>query len=119
MKNLLEVVKNHTKDLQKKNTKSFNTNDWLLDNLLNKTYERNEVINMIIVGRIKHLNIDVDKLSKDELDKLINKLYKTSKNGLDTSVSDSNNNSSFSYNKKYEGYRLVKSGSQLSIEQVK
>lgn len=119
MKNLLEVVQNRTKDLQKKQTKSFNTNDWLLDNLLNKKVERSEVINMIIVSRIKHLGIDVDKLNESELDKLIKKLYKTSKNGLDTSVSDSNNNSSFSYNKKYDGYRLVKTGGKIGIEQVK
>lgn len=119
MKNLLAIVQDRTKDLSKKQSKSFNTNDWLIENLVDKTIERSEVINMIIVDRIKHQNIDVDKLSKDELDKLIQETYKTSKNGLDTSVSDSNNNSSFSYNKKYEDYKLIKTGSKLTIKKVK
>lgn len=119
MKNLLEVVQNRTKDLAKSNRTSFNTNDWLLANLLDKEYERSEVINMIIVARIQHGNHDVDKMTEAELDKLVKSLFKTSKNGLDTSVSDSNNNSSFSYNPKYDDYKLIKNGSKLTIKKRK
>lgn len=115
MKNLLEVVKGRTQELSKKSTKSFNTNDWLLENLLDREVERHEVINEIIVARIKHSNIDIEKMEDEERGELIDKLYKTSKNGLDTSVSDSNNNSSFSYNEKYNDYKLIKNGSKISI----
>lgn len=120
MKNLLDVVSSRTKELNSsKKTSTFNTNDFLLETILNKKMERKEVINLIIVKRIELSEIDTDKLNDKELKTLIDKFYKTSKNGLDTSVSDSNNNSSFSYNTKYEDYKLVKSGSSLEIKKVK
>ena len=115
MSNLLNVVRNRTKDLNKKQSSAFNTNDWMLENLVGKSIERREVIDMIIVARIQHQEIDTEKMKAEELDALIDKLYKTSKNGLDTSVSDSNNNSAFSYNQKYEDYKLVKKGSKIGI----
>lgn len=117
--NLFDVVRNRTQDMNKKSKSAFNTNDWLVENLVDKTFERSEVINMIIVARIEHLGHDTDKMSKEDLGKLIDSLYKTSKNGLDTSVSDSNNNSSFSYNPKYSDYKLVKTGSKLTVKKVK
>lgn len=115
MKNLLEVVKGRTQELNKKQSKSFNTNDWLLDNLLDREVERHEVINEIIVARIEHGGYKIDDMKEDERGELIDKLFKTSKNGLDTSVSDSNNNSSFSYNPKYDGYELIKNGSKIKV----
>lgn len=115
MKNLMNIVQSTTKNLATAQKKSFNTNDWLLENLLNKSVNRHEVINMIIVARIKHEGIDTDKLQAAELEKLIKRLYKTSKNGLDTSVSDSNNNSAFSYNERYRDYKLIKSAGNISV----
>lgn len=115
MQNLLKVVQSTTQSLAKKQKQSFNTNDWLLANLLNKEVDRQEAINMLIVARIEHANIKAEELSKPELEQLIKQLYKTSKNGLDTSVSDSNNNSSFSYNQKYADYKLIKRNNMLSI----
>lgn len=121
MSNLLNVVRNRTKDLNKKQSSAFNTNDWMLENLVGKSIERREVIDMIIVARIEHtIGVsEFEKLDDKAKGAMIDKLYKTSKNGLDTSVSDSNNNSAFSYNKKYEGYKLVKSGSKIGIQKVK
>lgn len=117
--NLFQVVQNRTKDLSKKQSNTFNTNDWLVENLVGKSVERHEVINMIIEARFNHLGYKVEDFSEEELNKTIDALYKTSKNGLDTSVSDSNNNSSFSYNPKYDGYKLIKKGNMISIEKVK
>lgn len=116
---MLEVVKQRTQDLSKKSTTSFNTNDFLLELLLNKEMDRRDVIDHIIVKRIEHNNIDFESLNDKDKDELIQKLFKTSKNGLDTSVSDSNNNSSFSYNSKYDNYKLIKKGSTLKIVEVK
>lgn len=120
MRNLQELIAKRSETLSKNSRSSFNTNDFLLETLLNKTMERSDVINLIIEERLKRSNVDLDKVKADELNSLIDKLYKTSKNGLDTSVSDSQNNSSFSYNESYDGYKLIKKGSTLSIiEDVK
>jgi hypothetical protein len=99
MKNLLDKVREATKANMTKERKSFNTNDWIDQNLENdKWYKRHDVINMLIVARLEHEGIDEN--AKD-FDKHVQRLYKTSKNGLDTSVSDSNNNSSYNYNERY------------------
>lgn len=113
--NLLELIKTRTNELKNDSKSKFNTNDYLLEILLNKKIERTDVIDMIISKRLELMNLDLEKMKKDELNELIDKLFKTSKNGLDTSVSDSNNNSSFSYNDRFKDYKLIKSGSTLSI----
>jgi len=118
MKNLLELIKTRTNELSNDSKSKFNTNDHLIDILLNKKIERSDVIDILISKRLEFMNLDLDKMDKDELNNLIDKLYKTSKNGLDTSVSDSNNNSSFSYNDRYNDYKLIKSGSILSIVKI-
>lgn len=121
MKNLLNVVKERTQDLNKSNKTKFNTNDFLLEILLNKKILRNEVIQIITSKRLEllgHTEETLSKMKEDELNDLIQKLYKTSKNGLDTSVSDSNNNSSFSYNPSYSDYKLIKDGSYLEIKKI-
>lgn len=115
MKGLLEVIKKRTEAISTSNRSSFNTNDFLLETLLNKELDRSDVIDIIIAKRIEIAGTDVTKMKSEELDELIVKLYKTSKNGLDTAVSDSQNNSSFSYNTRYDGYKLIKKGSKLSI----
>lgn len=115
MKNLLDSVRNRTKELSKKNSSKFNTNDFILDLLLNKKMNRSDVIDHIIVKRLELSNIKESDLN----DEIIDKFYKTSKNGLDTSVSDSNNNSSFSYNERFKDYKLIKDGSTLEIKKMK
>jgi hypothetical protein len=120
MKNLLDLVSVRTKELNSsKKSSTFNTNDFLLETILDKKMERKQVINLIIVKRIEMSETDIDKLNDKDLKVLIDKYYKTSKNGLDTSVSDSNNNSSFSYNIRYEDYKLLKTGSFLEIVKIK
>lgn len=118
MRNLQELIAKRSETLSKNSRSSFNTNDFLLEVLLNKTIDRADVINLIIEERVKRSGTDVSKLKETELNEMIDKLYKTSKNGLDTAVSDSQNNSSFSYNENYEGYKLIKKGSTLSIVKV-
>lgn len=119
MRNLLEQIKTRTNQLSKDNRSKFNTNDFLLEVLLNKTIERNDVIDLIIAKRIEVGGFDIETMKPKEVEELIDKLFKTSKNGLDTSVSDSQNNSSFSYNERYEDYSLIKTGSKLSIVKSK
>ena len=116
MKNLLEQIKTRTNELSTSNSVRFNTNDFLIELLLNKEMSRNDVIDHIISKRIEISGVDVEKMNSDELNELIDRLYKTSKNGLDTSVSDSQNNSSFSYNEAYEDYELIKKNGNLSIK---
>lgn len=110
MRNLKELVSEVVESNKKSTRNSFNTNDWLLSNLLDKKVKRSEVIKMITFDRL-NLVQDLDKKTDQEIKKLILKLSVTSKNGLDTSVSDSNNNSSFSYNDRFKDYKLLKIGS--------
>lgn len=119
MKSLLEVIKTRTVELQKSSSSAFNTNDFIVDLLLDNKMERRDVIDHIIAKRIELTGKDIDKMKSEDIDALVGKLYKTSKNGLDTSVSDSQNNSSFSYNQKYADYKLNKVGSTLEIVKVK
>lgn len=115
MRNLSEVIRKRTAELNNNSSSKFNTNDFLLEILLNKKIDRSEVINKIIEERIRRSEKDFEKMSDKEFNSEVDKLFKTSKNGLDTSVSDSNNNSSFSYNERYSDYELIKKGSTLEI----
>lgn len=117
--NIQDMIAKRTKDLVQERRSTFNTNDFMLEVLLNKKTKRSELINMIIERRIELSGVDVSKLKADKLNELIDSTYKTSKNGVDTSVSDSNNNSSFSYNQKYNGYELIKTGEFLEIIKIK
>jgi hypothetical protein len=114
MKNskLFNVIKDRTKDQLSKGSNKFNTNDFILEILLDKKIDRNEVVLLITEERLKRKNIDENHKN---FDSILMKEFKTSKNGLDTSVSDSNNNSSFSYNQKYEDYELIKDGSKIGV----
>jgi len=115
MRNFQEIIKARTNQLAKTSKSSFNTNDFLLEVLLNQKRERADVINLIIEKRLSLKGVNINTTPIEELNEMIDKLFKTSKNGLDTSVSDSNNNSSFSYNETYSNYTLVKTGSKLEI----
>lgn len=112
------MISQRTVQFKKSKKSTFNTNDFMLEVLLNKKIKRSEVINMIIERRIELSGVELNKMKSAEINKLIDKTYITSKNGLDTSVSDSNNNSSFSYNDKYKDYKLIKQGEFLSITKV-
>lgn len=114
MKNskLFNMIQERTKDLQKSKSSKFNTNDFLLEILLDQEIERDDVVLMVLEKRLRDQGIDENHKDFPEA---CDKLYKTSKNGVDTSVSDSNNNSSFSYNEKYNDYKLIKKGSKLKI----
>lgn len=116
MTTLLEQIKARTSELATTKRSSFNTNDFLLEILLDKKIKRSDVIDLIIAKRLELNEVGVE--TKD-FDTIVEKMYKTSKNGLDTSVSDSQNNSSFSYNEKYSGYTLSKQGNVLSISKAK
>ena len=122
MRNLKELVSVRISELNNGSKGKFNTNDFLLETLLNKTIDRTKMIELILLKRLELEGItdeSISKMTKEEQSKVmdrIEKLTKTSKNGLDTSVSDSQNNSSFSFNEKYSDYKLIKKGSTLRIE---
>lgn len=118
MKNLFEVVRNRTNEFKNESSQKFNTNDYLLELLLDKKIKRVDVIDHIITKRIELSGVDLKAMDQNDLNEMIDKLYKTSKNGLDTSVSDSNNNSSFSYNDRFKDYVLIKDGPYLEIKKI-
>jgi len=113
--NILKVVQQRTAELVKENRSTFNTNEFLLETLLNKEISRKDVIDLIIAKRIELSGVDVEAMKDEDLGALIEKTHKTSKNGLDTSVSNSENNSSFSYNERFKDYELIKNGRMLSV----
>lgn len=103
----LELTKSN---IQKTGGTRISMNDRLLKHLLNNELERIEIVNLITIDRLEEKGFEIkDESFEDE--EFLNefaKMAKTVKNGVDTSLSNSNNNSSFSYNKKYEGYKIQK-----------
>lgn len=85
-------------------------NDRLLEMLLDKEpMTKLEIVAKISLDRMNEIEEVTEKSFKDE--KFLEdfkKMNKTVNNGFDTSVSNSNNNSSFSYNEKYNEYTLSK-----------
>jgi len=57
--------------------------------------------------------------SEKEFQKEFNKTNMTVKNGIDTSVSHSQNNSSFHYNEKYSDYKLEEVAGKWQITDAK
>jgi len=77
-----------------------------------------------IVARIAQIRYDEShevKLSDKELEKQevleeFLKIIKTVKNGVDTSISKSNNNSSFSFNPEFKEYELCEKDNKYFIQ---
>lgn len=113
MLNLSELALEATKNNVVKATKKECVNDALLRILFadGKKLTRIELISQISLDRLvtEHGEETLTKLATTKVadfNKLMLATNKTVKNGLDTSISNSNNNSSFSYNEKYADYKL-------------
>ena len=123
MLNLQELALKATKSNVVKLTKKENVNDSIVRILYDggEKLTRIELISRISLDRLisEHSKEKLQKLTEVEFKKLIQPVSKTVKNGVDTSVSDSQNNSSFSYNPKYSHLKLVKTGDKLSVVDAK
>ena len=128
MKNLdllnkaLEVTTNNVTKKRGKSTRTT-TNDRLLKLLFDDNQEltRVEIVNHITYQRTEESigrEITAEDFENEEFLADWAKLSKTVKNSVDTSISKSNNNASFHYNEKFDGYLLTvsKSGTYTIIE---
>lgn len=110
MKNLMEMALEATKDNVVKSTKKESVNESLLRILYNdkKKLTRTELIAHISLDRLisEHGEAEVSKWDRAKFNEMMKGVNKTVKNGLDTSISHSSNNSSFHYNEKYKHLSL-------------
>ena len=113
MENLLELALQATRENVVKTTKKENINDALLRILYD---EKQKLDRVELVARIS-LDRLISEYGEEQIQKMVEKdpekfaklmkaTNKTVKNGVDTSISNSQNNSSFSYNEKYNDYKL-------------
>jgi len=123
MLNLQELALKATESNVVKSTKKENVNDSIVRILYDgkKSLTRVQLISEISLDRliVEHSEKGLQKMTENEFKALIKVTNKTVKNGVDTSVSDSQNNSSFSYNPKYSHLKLVKTGDKLSVVDAK
>jgi len=120
MKNLLEMAIDATRSNIKVSSPKENVNESLLELLYNQKqkFTKLELIGAICLRRLilQHGEEAVQKMAEDGvLGDAITALNKTVKNGLETSTSYSNNNSSFHYNEKYDKYDLRLESNKYSI----
>lgn len=121
MSDLLNMAMDATKENVVKSTRKENINEALMRRLYHngEKWTRLELINALTVDRLanelgeeetgkmlKDLKADKQTKEVEEFRKKFNKTNMTVKNGIDTSVSNAQNNSSFSYNPKYKEYKL-------------
>lgn len=110
MKNLVNLIDKVANESLTKRRKVENINDSLVRILrgTNKKLTRLELCKIIANDRILVANSeqDLSEMKANELQALVIQTLKTVKNGLDTSISRSNNNSSFHYNEKYANLEL-------------
>ena len=110
MLNLNELALKATQKNVVKSTKKESVNESLVRILFDdaKKLTRTQLISQISLDRLiaEHTEPALEKMTEAEFEALIIPVNKTVKNGLDTSISHSNNNSSFSYNDKYSHLEL-------------
>ena len=110
MLNLNELALKATQKNVVKSSKKESVNESLVRILLDdaKKLTRTQLISQISLDRLiaEHTKPALEKMTEAEFKSLITPVNKTVKNGLDTSISHSNNNSSFSYNDKYSHLEL-------------
>lgn len=107
-KDLLNAALELTKSNVVKATSRISMNDRILKHLQEEPMTRIELVNIITIERLEEQGeaVTVKLFKNEEFLAKFAKMNKTVKNGVDTSLSKSNNNSSFHYNKKYEKYQL-------------
>jgi len=110
MKNLMELALKATEANVVKRATKENVNDAIFRILYRdgEKLTRVQLIAAISLSRMVDAlgNEALEKMTKAQFEEAIAPVNKTVKNGVDTSVSDSQNNSSFSYNSKFAKYSL-------------
>ena len=104
--------------LAKTSNRGKSTNDFLIEILLDKQpLTRSEIVEQVLQLKFKTKLEDIisEANSQEEMIEQSQKLYKTAKNSVDTSLSKSNNNSSFSFNPKYDHLEITKEDGRYSI----
>ena len=120
MLNLQELSLKTTKENVVKSSKKESVNESLKRILFEggEKLTRIELISRISLDRLisEHSEEKLQKMTEIEFKNLIKPVSKTVKNGLDTSISDSNNNSSFSYNDKYSHLEMKQVSGKFQID---
>lgn len=126
MENFSKIISEISKDKKSNAKKYLNACDSLVEILYKRKQEltRVEIINEMLALR---LEVDYGTMQKftsevpeaSERKAIANKMWKTCKNGIDTAISDSSNNSSFSYNEKYAKMKLKFEGGKYKIIDAK
>lgn len=113
MKNFTKIIEEVSSKNAKSKSKYLNANDSLVEILYKKNQKltRTEIVEEMLEMRLltdfeNEENFVKQIPNSEERSKIVEKMYKTCKNGIDTAISDSQNNSSFSYNEKYNDYKL-------------
>lgn len=135
MKDLLSMAMTATQNNVVKTTRKENINEALMRRLYHKgqKFTRLEMINALTFDRMlqemseEELTKGLESYEKEgklsdsekEFQKKFNKTNMTVKNGIDTSVSHSQNNSSFHYNEKYNDYKLEEVAGKWQITDAK
>jgi len=119
MKNLMELALKATEANVVKRATKENVNDAIFRILYRdgKKLKRVQLIAAISLSRMTDElgNEALEKMTKVQFEEAIAPVNKTVKNGVDTSVSDSQNNSSFSYNAKYAAYLLQEVNGKFEV----
>lgn len=110
-----------TKNLVKRGNESSKktNNDYLLELLLDSTpLTRIEIVSKIAIKKMAE-KLEREVLAKDFEDENFNvdfnKMIVTTKNAVDTSISKSNNNSSFHFNPKFAEYEMQETNHKYTI----
>jgi len=135
MTDLLGMAMSATQRNVVKTARKENINEALVRRLYKKgqRFTRLEMINALTVDRLsqemseEQIGKGLASYEKDgklndsekEFQKEFNKTNMTVKNGIDTSVSHSQNNSSFHYNEKYSDYKLEEVAGKWQITDAK
>jgi len=113
---LAKLVANQ--NLGKSSNRGKSTNDYLVEILLNKKpLTRPEIVEQVLATKfkVKLETIIAESKTQEDMITASQKLYKTAKNSVDTSLSNSNNNSSFSFNPNYKHLTIVKENGTYTI----
>lgn len=105
-KSNLELAMKITKEtLVKRTSTRKSMNQYLLETLKGRKVERLNIVTEITLKRMEDGGNKVDFQNQEFVDKFT-KLLRTVKNGVDTSISNSQNNSSFSFNPEFKQFEL-------------
>lgn len=126
MRNFNEIIKKANAKNSKKKSKYPNACDSMFEILYKKNQKlrRDEIIDEMVKIRVEIDYGAIENFPKEvqdeaEQDAIVEKMWKTCKNGIDTAISDSQNNSSFSYNEKYDHLKLELKNGKYQIVDAK